>query len=134
MKRVCFLFFLVGLVFCLALSASADETETMPEEYREFLGAMPDEILSLFPEEIASNDPAVVANALSKFGNFASFLEILKELFFKIIGPALKLCFGILGILLLSKILEETGVALSLSGNLSSAFAFLKSRAILFPE
>ena len=102
----------------------------MPDEYRELIGALPEEALEALPDSFSSDQPEKIADALSEFGNFSSILSLVIELFLRLVDPALKLFFAVLGILLLSRILEEIGTSLP-SGGLSSAFSFLQKILLL---
>lgn len=125
MRRALVLFFCLLLALACLLPAGAEEVSEMPEEYEGLIEALPGEVRGLLPDDLLSNDPETILAALSEFGNFSSILSILKELLLQILNPALELFFSVLGILLLSRILEEVGASFS-SGGLASAFSFLQ--------
>ena len=111
-------------VFCLAVGA--ETYEEIPEGFRGFLDALPDEIAELLPQGFFSQEADDVASTLSTFGTFPSILSYVKELLQSFFGSLFGLFCELLGLLLLSKVLDDLGDTLSLSLGLASAFGFLK--------
>ena len=131
MKR--FLLPSLCLFFCLllCLPALAETSDAMPDDYKGFLASLPDDLTELLPRGLFSDSPAEVADTLSSFGTFPSILGLFKELCAKLLGSLWGLLCELLGLLLLSRVLNDLGDSLALSGGLASAFSFLKRLLLL---
>lgn len=131
MKRALFVAFLFALCLLLCLPAFGEEIERMPDGYRELLDALPETISELLPNGLFSERSEEVADALSSFGNFSSIVSFAKELCSRVLGEIVTLLWEVLGVLILSRLLNELCNAFSLSDGLASAFGFLKKLLLL---
>jgi len=116
------------LLLTLSLNVSAEEEsheigEELPEEYLDFLEAIPEDIAELLPEELFSKNTEEVGTAVQEMSRFSYLLHTLLDL----IGLRLQDCLQILaplcGILILSAVCRTLKTSFGSEG-LSKAFSF----------
>lgn len=132
-KGLALLFFLTLCFLFLPLSVSAEETEnptdSLPEEYADFLSSIPDDIAEFLPESLFTSDPEVLADGVSKLGSFSSLLSISFRMLNAEITPAIRLFATVCGLLLLSSVCSALRSSFS-SENVARAFGFCSTLVI----
>ena len=105
------LLFLLSLV-ALTPHAYADEDDAdhlldeLPEEYAALLDALPKELLERLPDGLYSSSPTEVGVAVGEMTDFSFLLSTLLELLGAELGPTVALMGSLIGILLLSAIVN----------------------------
>ena len=119
-----------ALSVCLSTSVAAEDTFDCADEYKEMLEALPDDIAELLPDELFSNKISDINKGAEKVLSFKYLLGI----FAKYVGfeakSVLKLFAAILGILILSSIINSAKSSFSSDG-ISSTFSLISTGEIL---
>lgn len=117
-------------IFVFSAFADGDFSKTSPEEFSDFLDAVPDEIAGLLPEGLFSDKTDGIADGVREMSGFSSLLKTLLS----VLGASLGDCFGVLarvaGLLLLSSIFQVFRSSFR-SESVGRAFSFVSSLAIL---
>ena len=115
-KKAVILIFVLTLLFSVIFStlAYASEEESLPDEYSEFLGSLPDEVLDKLPDGALGNDKSDISDAAEKISSPASILTYVLEGFGSGIRSLVPLFATLLGIVILA------AVAYSISSSLSA--------------
>ncbi len=121
------------MLFCLipflAFSVKADQTETMPDEYQDFLEAIPEDISALLPEGLFSSSTDEVSGAVSQMSDFGYLLHTVLSL----VGLKLADCGGVLasvcGLLLISAVCRTLRSSFR-SEQVEKAFAFCATLSV----
>ena len=130
MKRLILgLFFLFVLLFALPFSACAEETETLPDAYRDLLDALPPSILEKLPEGAFSEGAEVVGDAVGEMSSFSYLLQTVLSLVGLRLGECLKLLCTVMGILILSSIGRTFCTSIG-KPEIARAFSFLMTLII----
>ena len=130
MKRLILgLFFLFVLLFALPFSACAEETETLPDAYRDLLDALPPSILEKLPEGAFSEKAEIVGDAVGEMSSFSYLLQTVLSLVGLRLGECLKLLCTVMGILILSSIGRTFCTSIG-KPEIARAFSFLMTLII----
>lgn len=104
----------IAMIFSPVSAENAGDAYS--KEYKDMLDAIPDDVAELLPDEIYSNDPADMAEGASKLTDFGYIIEkVLSALGLELHG-ALKLLASLLGILILSAIMNAVKSSFRSSG------------------
>lgn len=117
--RATFVFLLtVFLSVLLCLNASA-----LPEEYRDFADAIPDDVAELLPDGFFSDDATEISNALGESLSPGYILGVVFDLLSGGMGDAFKLFALLTGLAVLSSLLNSFADTVS-GGNLKAAVSY----------
>ncbi|MBE6529412.1 MAG: hypothetical protein E7680_02265 [Ruminococcaceae bacterium] len=123
--------FLVGILFSLCVFAEEkDPTETPPDEFRDFLSAIPEDVAELLPPGLFSEDTGEIAESLQEMSGFSNLSSLIGTLLGELIGNYLPLFCTVVGLILLSAIFSAIRASLK-SEALGKAFSFASSLALL---
>lgn len=125
---------LLLLLPLLVLSVSADEQDgttldSMPDEYSDFLDAIPDDLRELLPDGLFSDDPDEVGGALREMSDFSVLLQTLLSLVGAKLGDCLSILASVSGLLILSSVCNTVRVSFR-SENVGRAFSFCATLVI----
>ncbi len=122
MKRSIIFAFLILIVPLLILSVSADGLE-LPEEYKSFSDAIPEDIAELLPEGFFSEDFSDLSGSVVEAGSPKYLLELVWKLFSGGVSGAFSLFALLVGLLALTALLNAfcEGAA---GGDLKNAIVF----------
>ena len=135
LKRLLLLCVVLLLLFpLLVLSVSADEQSaaasgSMPDEYGDFLDAIPDDLRELLPEGLFSDDPDEVGGAVREMSDFSRLLQTLLSLVGAKLGDCLSILASVAGLLILSSVCNTVRVSFR-SENVGRAFSFCATLVI----
>lgn len=117
--RATFVFLLtvfLTVLFCLNASA-------LPEEYRDFADAIPDDVAELLPDGFFSDDATEISNALGESLSPGYILGVVFDLLSGGMGDAFKLFALLTGLAVLSSLLNSFADTVS-GGNLKAAVSY----------
>ena len=106
----------LSLLFCLNASA-------LPEEYRDFADAIPDDVAELLPDGFFSDDATEISNALGESLSPGYLLGVVFDLLSGGMGDAFKLFALLTGLAVLSSLLNSFADTVS-GGNLKAAVSY----------
>lgn len=121
---------------CLAEEATADESEEAkileqaPEEYRELLEAIPEDIRAYLPEEFFDTDGNTLVEGVKQLSSFSYLASTVLQLVGLHLGDCLSLLIRLVGILLLSAVSAAIRDAIP-SQTISQTFSFCSALSIL---
>lgn len=122
------------LLLPFAVSAEEDRTETvgdrMPDEYRDFLDAVPGDIRDRLPESLFSTDSRDATEAAGQLSDFSYLAGAVLQSVGLHVGDCLRLLAQIVGLLLLSAVASALRDSIG-NGSVGRAFSFCSSLAIL---
>ena len=133
-RKVLAIFFVACMLLLLPCSVAAEETsrefgEELPEEYLDFLEAIPEELVALLPDGIFSTDAEEVGEAVREMSDFSYLLRTL----FDLIGVRLRDCLQtlapLIGLLVLSAICRTLKSSFGSEG-LANTFSFCSTLLI----
>lgn len=127
MKRL-FVFILALAAFLSFLSLGTSASEAMPPDYDNFLGAIPEDVAELLPDEFFSNEADKVTSAVGEAAGVDSLIDIVIKAFSGGMGSALSLFASLVVLLALCALVGASGE--SLSGSLSGGASFISSLAV----
>lgn len=138
MKKIYYIIILscvFPLLLCtLALPVSAqtqenDGLDQMPDEYTDFLDAIPEDLRELLPDGLFSDDPETVGGAVSEMSDFSHLLGTLLDLVGAKLGDCLSVLASVCGLLILSAICNTLKVSFR-SETVGRAFSFCATLVI----
>lgn len=106
----------LSVLFCLNASA-------LPEEYRDFADAIPDDVAELLPDGFFSDDATEIGNALGESLSPGYILGVVFDLLSGGMGDAFKLFALLTGLAVLSSLLNSFADTVS-GGNLKAAVSY----------
>lgn len=106
----------LSVLFCLNASA-------LPEEYRDFADAIPDDVAELLPDGFFSDDATEISNALGESLSPGYILGVVFDLLSGGMGDAFKLFALLTGLAVLSSLLNSFADTVS-GGNLKAAVSY----------
>lgn len=135
--RICLTALLIGLLLLpLSFPAYAEEdeeslpTEELPEEFSDLLEAIPEELRSLLPNELFSQNSGEVGEAAREMSDFSYLLRTLLSLIGMHLDDALSILATVCGLLILSAILRTVRVSFGNEG-VGRAFSFCSTLVIM---
>ena len=137
MKRICLFFFFVVLLIGLPsvhLTVAAESETTasldeMPDEYGDFLDAIPDDLRNRLPDGLFSDDPIEVGDAVGEMTNFTSLLQSLLSLVGLKLGDCISILASVCGLLILSAVCNTLKTSFR-SETVARAFSFCATLVI----
>ncbi|MBQ7336429.1 MAG: hypothetical protein IJW92_08160 [Clostridia bacterium] len=126
------LIFLLLSCFTVPVFAESDEdpfTESIPEEYTDFLETVPEEILELLPDGLFSSNSEDVGNAVSEISDFSYLLQTVLSLVGFSLGDCVKLFAFLAGLLLISSVCRTVQTSLHRE-SVARAFSFCSTLII----
>ena len=126
---LCILLVPCGLIFCVHAEDSTLSYEELPREYLDFIELFPEEITSVLPEDLFSDNSEEMAEAVGTIGNFSYLLRAALSLVGLRLNDCLKLLATVVGILLLSATLRALQASFR-QGSIGNAFSLLSSLII----
>jgi stage III sporulation protein AE len=127
MKRLFVFLIYLAVLFALFTVHTAAE-ETMPPDYDNFLGAIPDDVAGLLPDGFFSGDADKVASAVGEAAGVDSLIDMAINALSGGMGSALSLFASLVVLLALCVLVGASGE--SLSGSLSGGASFISSLAV----
>ncbi len=124
---------LFGILFSFpALAAESDAVfgETLPQEYTDFLDALPNELKELLPKSLFSINAEDVGAAAGEMSDLSYLLQAVLEIFGLRIGKFARLFATLAGLLLLSSAVKALQTAFR-ADTVGRAFSFLSTMVIL---
>ena len=124
-------FVLIGALFSTRVCAEeTDVSQTPPDEFRDFLAAIPEDIAELLPPGLFSENTGEIYESLQSMSGFSNLASLIGKLFGEVLGSLLPTFCTVVGLLLLSAIFSAFRT--SLKGEaLGKAFSFASSLALL---
>lgn len=122
------LFALLVLAF-LPVSAGAEEQEntlTLPDEYQDYLDALPDDVADQLPDGILTEDGEALGDAVFEMSSFSYLLQTALSMMGLKLSSAVSTLAEIVGLLLLSALAKAFQKSLKSDG-VSRAFSFCAS-------
>ena len=137
MKRLCLFFFFIVLLLGLpsirlAVAAESETTaslDEMPDEYDDFLDAIPDDLRDRLPDGLFSDDPIEVGDAVGEMTNFTSLLQSLLSLVGLKLGDCISILASVCGLLILSAVCNTLKTSFR-SETVARAFSFCATLVI----
>ena len=137
MKRLCLFFFFVVLLLGissvhLTVAAESETTSSldeMPDEYGDFLDAIPDDLRDRLPDGLFSDDPLEVGDAVGEMTNFTSLLRSLLSLVGLKLGDCISILASVCGLLILSAVCNTLKTSFR-SETVARAFSFCATLVI----
>ncbi len=99
------------------------------DEYKEMLEALPDDVASLFPEKLYSDDIKDIADGAAEITDFGYIIKTVFSFIGLELGSAIKLFASLIGILILVAVMSALKSSFS-SSALNSAFSVCASSAV----
>ena len=125
------LLLLLSSAFPAAAEAEADvDYEHVPEEFKAFLEAFPEDLCALLPDGLFAEDAVSVGDAALSLGNFSGLLRALLSLLGARLPEAAALLATVAGLLILSAVFRALQNAVG-SGGIGRAFSFCSTVAVL---
>lgn len=109
---------------------NADFADTPPEEFSDFLNAIPEDIADLLPDGLFSGKTEEIAGGLQEISGFQSLLQTLLSILGASLGDCLSTLGRVVGLLLLSAIFAAFRSSFR-SESIGRAFSFAASLSIL---
>jgi len=130
-KRILFVFiFSLASITCFSITVGAEVEMDCYDEYRDMLDALPDDVSALLPDKLFSDNSSDISDGAKEVLSFDYVLKI----FFRYIGlearNVIKLFASILGILILSALMNSAKASFSSSG-ISGTFSLISTGALL---
>ena len=126
----CFLLFVIGSFFSFGVFAEEESSETPPDEFRDFLAAIPEDIAELLPPGLFSERTEEIAEELQKMSGFSNLAATAGALLGEILGNCLPTFCTVIALLLLSALFSAVRTSLG-SESVARAFSFASSLALL---
>jgi stage III sporulation protein AE len=98
------------------------QEETIPEEYGEFIGSLPDDVIDLLPDDAFSSDPNKLLGAAQGVSGAGYLLRVLLDSFGGAVGSLLPTLALLCGIIVLSAVCHA--FASSIGGGMSAVVSF----------
>ncbi len=125
------LLLLAGMLFSVGVVAeNGDFEETPPDEFGEFLSAIPEEIAELLPPGLFSKNTGEIAEELQRLSSFSNLSALIGSLFSTLFGKVLPVFCTVAGLLLLSALFSAVRTSLK-SESVAKAFSFASTLALL---
>ena len=125
------LLLLAGMLFSVGVVAeNGDFEETPPDEFGEFLSAIPEEIAELLPPGLFSKNTGEIAEELQRLSSFSNLSALIGSLFSTLFGKILPVFCTVAGLLLLSALFSAIRTSLK-SESVAKAFSFASTLALL---
>ena len=129
MVRLTKLIILIILFLSLfSINAFAEDMEYY-DEYKEMLDALPDDVASLLPDKLYSDNINDIASGASELVSFGYIAETIFKVIGLEIGSALRLFASLIGVLILAAVMNAVKDSFS-SSSVSSAFSLCSSSAV----
>ena len=103
-KLICIISIL--LLFLMPMNVFASDSEDVPDEYRDLLDLLPNDIANMLPEELFSDDVESIANGAKKLTSWSFLLDIVFDTLGLNIKEILKSLATIFGLLVLCSLLN----------------------------
>ena len=134
-KRSLWVLFCCCLLLLLSFPVHAEEpdgdfAETVPNEFSDFLGALPEELLELLPEELFTDSSADLNEAVREMSDFSYLLQTVLNVLGVCLPDCLRLLASVMGLLLLSAVFSALRGSMK-SESVGKAFSLASSLAIL---
>ena len=122
---------MIGALFSVRVCAEeTDVSQTPPDEFRDFLAAIPEDIAELLPPGLFSENTGEIYESLQSMSGFSNLASLIGKLFGEVLGSLLPTFCTVIGLLLLSAIFAAFRT--SLKGEaIGKAFSFASSLALL---
>lgn len=118
------------LLLFMSLPISAEESIGCADEYFDMLDALPDDIAELLPDKLFSDKASDIGEGASEAVSFGYVIDVVARHLGLELKGALKLLAAILGLLILSSLMNSVKTSFSSSG-ISDAFSVITSCAVL---
>ncbi len=114
----------------MSAEESEDFTDKVPTEFSELVDTLPEEISTLLPRELFSDQSSELHSAVREMTGFSYLLETVLSAVGVLLPDSLRLLASIIGLLLLSSIFSALRTSIK-SDSIGKTFSFASSLAIL---